>query len=317
MILNRLLPIAMVAFSFLPHNASANLLLTGEIAAKNSEMYYAPRVTGWQIQIEWMLPEGQVAKPGDLVVLFDRSTIDSDIELKKTDILKKKDELSLARSKGEESIVDAEFALSKAKLEYEKAKVDAGIGVQYVSSYEHEKANIELQRKLLEVDKSERRLATKRKEVDTDIKKKLTAIKKTEYELVLLEKKSKLTALYTEMGGPMVYGSHPWNGTKIDVGSSVQATWKVAEIASSDQMRVVAWLNEVDKAALKLGAKVKVSIDALTGVVLEGKVSHIASQSEEKEAWGSAAYFGVEVDINHPDGVNLVPGMSVLVEVLQ
>ena len=310
---NKLLQLAVLLCSF---PCAAGLLLTGEIASKNSEAFYAPRVSGWQIQVEWMMPEGKIAKPGDLVVLFERSSIDSDIEVKESDILKKTDELALAKSQGEEDIMSAEFTLTKAELEYEKSKVDAGIGIEFVSAYDHEKANVTLEKKLLDVDKARRNLATKRKEVETDIKKKQTAIKKVEYELALLKKKSELTALKTEFGGPVVYANHPWNGSKINAGSSVQATWKVAEIASSDQMQVIAWLNEVDKGALQAEAKVSISVDALPGQTFSGKVRHIVPQGEAKEAWGSAAYFKVEVDFDNPNKVALVPGMSVLVEVL-
>ena len=310
-------PAVVLAASLLLSPAThANLLLTGEIASKNSEAFYAPRVTGWQTQIEWMMPEGEIAKPGDLVVLFERSNLDSDIEIKEADILRKIDQLKLAKNKGSEDILTAEFVLTKAELEYEKSKIDAGIGVEYVSAYDHEKAKIDLEKRLMDVDKARRNLVTTRLEVETDIKKKQTAIAKVENELALLKKKSELTAVKTKHGGPMVYANHPWNGSKLVTGTSVQATWKVAEVASNAQMQVVAWLNEVDKESLKKGAKVNVSVDALPGNNFSGVVRHIVPQAEEKEAWGSAAYFKVEVDIDNSKEVPLVPGMSVLVEVL-
>ena len=296
--------------------AMASLLLTGEVASKNSETFYAPRVTGWQIQIEWMMPEGQIAKPGELVVLFERSNIDSDIELKESDILKKTDQLALAKNKGAEDIMSAEFALHKAKLEFEKSKIDAGVGIEYVSAYDHEKANVTLEKRLLDVDKANRNIAIKRLEVKTDIKKKQTAITKVENELSLLKKKSAMTALTTKHGGPMVYATHPWNGSKLSSGGSVQATWKVAEVASSTQMQVIAWLNEVDRGALVSGAQVSIKVDALPGKVFNGAVSNIVPQAEAKEAWGSAAYYKVEVDFENPQQVPLVSGMSVLVEVI-
>lgn len=308
--------IAWSVLAALPSIAQAELMLTGEVSAKNAESFFAPRVNSWQIQIEWMLPEGQIAKPGELVVLFDRASVDSEIEMKEADLLKKQDQLNLAKAQGEESIMDAEFNYEKAKLELKKAEIEAGIGKTYVSAYEHEKANVEMQRRLLAVDKSERQLAAKKEEVKTDIEKKLTEIQKAQYDLALLKKKSKLTALYTENGGPMVYASHPWNGSKITSGSSVQATWKVAEVASSKEMRITAWLNEVDKDEITKGAKVKVSVDALPGKTFTGVVSHIVPQAEERAAWGSAAYFEVYIDIDDYHNAGLVPGMSVLVEVI-
>ena len=90
----------------------------------------------------------------------------------------------------------------------------------------------------------------------------------------------------------------------------------MAEIAASDQIQVTAYLNEVDRASLKEGVKVNVTVDALSGQTYAGIVKRIVPQAEAKEAWGSAAYFKVEVDFDEPKQANLVPGMSVLVEVL-
>ena len=128
-------------------------LLTGEVAVKNAEVFYAPRVGGWQIQIEWMMPEGQIAKPDELVVLFARDSIDADIEIKEADLLKKRDQLKLARITGKESIREAEFALERTRLEHDKAKIEAGIGIDYVSRYDHEKAGVELEKSRTDMGK--------------------------------------------------------------------------------------------------------------------------------------------------------------------
>lgn len=303
-----------LALSSVP--AMAKLMLTGEVASKNAEMFFAPRVSGWQIQVQWMLPEGQIAKPGELVVLFDRASIDSDIEVKEADLHKKQDQLKLAKAQGKGSIEEAQFNYQKAMLDYQKSKIEADIGAQYVSAYEHEKANVEMQKRKLAVEKSKRQLQSKKEEVQTDIEKKKTEIIKAENDLAYTKKKSELTALHTKTGGPIVYSSHPWNGSKISSGSTVQATWKVAEVASSEQVQIKAWLNEVDEGTLKAGDKVKVSVDALPGTSFKGIVSHIVPQTEEREAWGNAAYFEVQIDIENYQNAGLVPGMSVLVEAL-
>jgi multidrug resistance efflux pump len=316
MIANKLfMPLLLLAITT-PLTVQANILITGEIASKNSEVFYAPRVTGWQIQIQWMMPEGQIAKPGELVVLFERASVDSEIEMKQADLLKRNDQLALAKSNGTEGLMDAEFAFQKAKLELAKTQIEADISKQYVSAYDHEKVKVELERKRLAVEKAQRQLVTKREEVKTDITKKNTEIKKTESDLALMHKKSALTAQKTKIGGPIIYGNHPWNGSKIASGSSVQATWKVAEIASSKDVRVLAWLNEVDKGSIKVGDEMSITVDAITGKKFDGTISHIVPQAEAREAWGTAAYFQVEIDIRGYENVELVPGMSVLVEAL-
>lgn len=315
MVFNRLLATLGLLSLSLAFSVHANVLLTGEVSAKNSESFYAPRVSGWQTQIKWMMPEGQIAQPGELVVLFDRATVDADIELKESDLLKKKDQLTLAKSQGEEDIMAAQFDYDKAVLEQQKSKIDANVSKTFISLYDFEKAAIAYQKQKLAVEKSQRQLDTKRSAVATDIKKKQTQITKTEFDLAALQTKSKLTALTTVDGGPMIYANHPWNGSKITSGGSVQATWKVAEVASSKDMRVVAWLNEVDKDAVAVDNKVQLTFDAEDARHFNGVVTHIVPQAEERQAWGTAAYFEVQIDITDKVDIDLVPGMSVLVEV--
>ena len=78
-------------------------------------------------------------------------------------------------------------------------------------------------------------------------------------------------------------------------------------------------LNEVDKGSIAVNDKVAIEVDAMPGKNLQGVVSHIVPQSETREAWGTAAYFKVEIefdDHNMATALALVPGMSVLVEKL-
>ncbi|WP_234402761.1 hypothetical protein [Pseudoalteromonas piratica] len=47
--------------------ASQNIFITGEIKASDSQIFFAPQSDTWRIQVEWMLPEGEIAKPGDVL----------------------------------------------------------------------------------------------------------------------------------------------------------------------------------------------------------------------------------------------------------
>ena len=52
-------------------NAAAEpLLLTGEVAARNSQVFVAPQADSWMVQIAWMVEEGERVEPGDAVVQY-------------------------------------------------------------------------------------------------------------------------------------------------------------------------------------------------------------------------------------------------------
>ena len=60
--------------------AQTPLILSGQIKASDNQTFYAPKTDNWRVQVQWLLPEGDIAKEGDLVVVFDSGSIQSQIE---------------------------------------------------------------------------------------------------------------------------------------------------------------------------------------------------------------------------------------------
>ena len=98
------------------------LLLTGTVKAQNNQAFFAPKTDSWQVQIKWMLPEGDIAKQGELAVVFDSGSIESTIEQQEISLLAAEEELHRLLKSGEQDVLKAKYALKRTALLLERAK---------------------------------------------------------------------------------------------------------------------------------------------------------------------------------------------------
>ena len=86
-----------------PAFAQTPLILSGQIKASDNQTFYAPKTDNWRVQVQWLLPEGDIAKEGDLVVVFDSGSIQSQIEQEKVSLIAANEELYRITSRGTQS----------------------------------------------------------------------------------------------------------------------------------------------------------------------------------------------------------------------
>ncbi|WP_341501610.1 HlyD family efflux transporter periplasmic adaptor subunit [Gallaecimonas sp. GXIMD4217] len=291
-----------------------NLLLTGQIDAREAQSFAVPRTDNWNQQIQWMLDEGEIAQRGDLVVVFDGSSINNQIEQVESQLRTAEDQLKESQSRLDLEVLEAEYLVRRNDNLLKKAAIDAGIPLQHLSQYDHDRYGLTLVKARRELKLAREALATKRFNRDAELARLALAINKLKAKLELNRRQAEQLSMKAEVTGPVIHGTH-WDGTKYHVGSAVQATWEVAKIASSQGLRVEAWVNEVDLHRLSQGAGVRLLLDAHPQTPIQGTITELGRQAEKRDDWGQARYFQVLIDMQSPPLELLVPGMSVLVEV--
>ncbi|MGL1957027.1 MAG: efflux RND transporter periplasmic adaptor subunit [Colwellia sp.] len=291
-----------------------SLLLTGIVKAKNSQPFYAPKTDSWQVQIKWMIEEGEKVKAGDLAVVFDSGSIESVIEQEEIKLLAAEEELHRLSIVGEQSILEATFALKRTELLLERAKIDANIPKINLSEYDYQKYQVELEKAIVA------NIKAKDKSIQTTLssfvainKQKLT-IEKSQDSLTYNKHKLSKMALYAKRTGPILYASHPWNGEKIFVGSTVQASWKVAEIPALSDLFIESWLHEIDYNKVKLKQQALLYFDAYPQQKFTAILSQLSTQPEERKVWGTDVYFKATFTFKVLNQLKLLPGMSAQLE---
>ncbi|QYK02966.1 HlyD family secretion protein [Shewanella psychrotolerans] len=291
------------------------LLLTGKISSVHSQTFTVPKAgDAWRYQIQWMLPEGTLAKLGQSVVIFDKSQLTNQIEQLEASLLRVTAQEQSTSLELNGAVLQAQFDLKQRTLEVEKAQLDAEVPAQYIAAKEY----AENQFKLMQA-KTEQ---TKAKQALTEA---LDKQKASQQQLAIDKQKAKLELsqalqgieqleLTAQLEGPILYERDPWSDKKYGVGDTVQIGRQVATIPALDKLEVVAWVNEVDVDRLHLQQKVSLRLDAQSDVTFFGSVASVGKQAMSQPAWGRSKWFKVGINFDKDTAqIELVPGMSVLI----
>ena len=117
----------LLSFSSVANDA---FILSGQIKASDNQTFYAPKTDSWRVQVQWMLPEGDIAKKGDLVVVFDSGSIQSQIEQEEVSLIVAQEELHRIASNNKKTLLEAIFGQKNAVLLLEKSRIDASISIE-------------------------------------------------------------------------------------------------------------------------------------------------------------------------------------------
>jgi len=297
-----------------PVLAQTPLILSGQIKASDNQTFYAPKTDNWRVQVQWMLPEGDIAKKGDLVVVFDSGSIQSQIEQEKVSLIAANEELFRITSTGEQSLLEAIYGQKRTSLLLDKARIDANISVEHLSKYDYQKNQLALEKAVVANAKSLESL--KQVEVANSVavtKQKITIVKH-EDKLKYNEHKLEQMSVYAQRSGPVLYGTHPWNGEKVFVGMTAQPSWKIAEIPSVNGLYIEAWVHEVDYKNMRLNTSVDFKLDAFPQYNLSAILQEISSQPEERKEWGRDVYYRAIFSFTADNSLTLLPGMSAQLE---
>ncbi|TKB57581.1 HlyD family secretion protein [Ferrimonas aestuarii] len=309
-----LLLMALSALTTLPSHGET-MLLTGEVAALEAQSLTVPRAgRAWRYQIQWMAEEGSMVKAGDPVVIFDKGTITSQVDQNQAQLIQVKAARQAKLVELEQRRLQAEFDFKQRQLQQEKAKLDADVPPDFQSPKEYADKQFELMKADGELEKAQRALMEAKQAAVEEIAKLELDQEKAELELSNSQELMKNLELVAKYDGPIIYARHPWTGEKTEVGSTVQIGTPVASIPKFDELAIQAWANEVEIDAIKPGMSVTVFLDADTQVVLEGKVKQVAQKGIRKPGWGNSNWFQVGVTLGDSKQVELMPGMSVRVE---
>ncbi|WP_395341065.1 HlyD family secretion protein [Ningiella sp. W23] len=293
-----------------PLNAK-ELMLTGQISSSAKQIVSAPQASRWQIQIQWMEEEGKVVQAGDPVVVFDGANEQSQLEQNKESLERLLLELEELKLTQELLVSDAQGRLTLAKLEVEKARIEASVPESQVSAYDKGQYDLALQRALLEQVKAEEAFNSAKKERVSQLQKKEIDILKTQEDidyLTMLLGKMNVSAQFT---GPVTYAMHPWSDEKLAAGMNVQASWKILDVQAIESFQVETWIHEVDAVALQEGMHANLTLDAHPKKAFVGHIKTLSTQTESRDLWSNSAYYPAVIEFASAPDVKLLPGMSV------
>jgi len=299
---------------FMSHASMASAILSGQVKASDNQTFYAPKTGSWKVQVQWMLPEGDVAQKGDLVVVFDSGTIQSEIDQLQASLISAEEELHRIKSSNDQSLLEASYAKKRTALLLTKSRIDASVSAQNLSQYDYKKNQLEFEKSVIADAKSQETLKQTKVANNVALTKQQITIKKYQQQLEFNQNKFKKMSVYAQRSGPVLYANHPWNGEKVFVGMTAQPSWKIAEIPSLNGLFIEAWVHEVDHKNLLLNSQAQLRFDAYPKAALTAKLTQISTQPEAQKEWGSDVYYRTVFEFDGNTSFKVLPGMSAQLE---
>jgi multidrug efflux pump subunit AcrA (membrane-fusion protein) len=291
------------------------VLLTGEVEALDSQTLFVPPSNSAPIVLRTFLPEGTQVKAGDVVLRTDAANA--------TNVAQLRIERERARAKAdsetatlEVAAIEAEKALVSAQAALDKAKVDAALPKPQIGALNYDRHQAELGRATRDLaikqdSLNNARAAVARRKEDGALEVRKMQINEA-FQIAQLEQSQVRAA----RDGIVVHGYSPFNGERLDEGSSAWPGNAAGTVLGDGRMVVTAWVLEADRPWLHEGQAIVLHFDALPGVALTGTLERITSAPEARTRWGLGRYFRATIALPEHHGLALTAGMSVLAEPL-
>jgi multidrug resistance efflux pump len=290
------------------------MLFSGQVFSRQAQVIFVPLTNNWQARISMMLPEGSEVKPGDLVVEFDGGEVARQLEqqlvTQRTEQAKTERDVALL----EKELVAAEFGLKQADIVLALAVLRADIPEGLLGALEFSENQLTKEKAIKAVEDAKEQLKDKQKSIEERHRQAALDTQKSDNQFELWTQMLESFSVHAEQPGFVIYGKHPWNRTKFQEGDTVQTSFRVAQIADTSDLAVHIWINGVDRPRIRTGTAVKIKLDALPGLQLEGRLDSISDSGSKRSEWGAALYYEGVVLFESRDLPDLLPGMSVLVE---
>ncbi len=289
---------------------SSALLMTGELEAREGQRFVTPATTAWRLQLAWLIEEGSLVEAGDVIARFDPGRVQEELTEAEDKLREKEQERRVLEADGRLSALQLEIEELRARIELEKAKLDAALPDGVVEGSDLRQRKLELARKKKAFDDAslsrrvqEAQQLAQRVKLELESKTLTGDIERYRRELDSL-------VLRADAPGIVVHATH-WNGEKIKVGDTRHVGEAIAQIPDLATLEVIAWVAEPDLARVRVGDESRLSLDAFPKRAYRGEVLEVTLNGEQRRPWGRAPFFRVRMRLEEVDIDLMRPGMSV------
>jgi multidrug resistance efflux pump len=265
-----------------------------ELHTPHSSMVVAPSVSG-TLQIIHLLKTGAAVKAGDVVVEFDPSEQEFNLEQSRSQLAEAEQEITKAKADAEVKQAEDKVALLKAKFDVRRAELEVSRN-ELVSE-------IDAKKNLLNLDEAKRRLAQLEQDVNSRAasnaasialleEKRRTALlgmQQAQRNIDNMKVKAPIDGLVSVKENMDASGGMMFPGMQLPEyreGDLVYPGRFMAEVMDVSQMEAVAKVFENDRPNVSLGQSAEIHVDAQPDAVFQAKVKTIAGMASKRD-WGT------------------------------
>jgi HlyD family secretion protein len=303
-------------------SVALNVFTTGALTAERIANLVAPRISGSSLTIIKLLPEGTEVKAGEVVLAFDPSA--EEYNLEQAQAKRQEADQQMIEAKDNTAVQESQDRSDLLSDRYEVEKAELVVKTNPLLSAIDAKKNV------LALDQAKRALA----ELEADVKshaetnqatlavdeqnrqKALFAIQQAQTDIKNLTVRSPIDGAmdlkqnYWAVGGFFTPGMQI---PRFHVGDSAYSGVTVGEVIDPGQLEVRASVDESDRGDIRIGQSAQIQVDSLPGKTFDGKIQTISGFASNGGIFadvGAVPTFSLTIRFTGA-GANLHPGDSV------
>jgi len=288
---------------------SSRVHITGELRSARSTMLMGPAVGG-ALQIVALKPTGTVVKAQDVIVEFDPSEQEFNLEQARSELLEVQEEIKKTNLEREIQSAQDDVALLQARFAVRRAELEVTRN-ELVSA-------IDAQKNVLNVEEARRQLAQLEHDIparqkssgaslvvlDEKLQKARLRMQQAQRAIEEMRLRAPASGLVSVQENRGIFGGWRPPGMTFPEyreGDLVNPGAAITEVLQADQIEVKGKVDEGDRISVNPGLSAEISVDGLPGVLLPGKVKSVAGLAGR--GWGPASQkkFDLVIGLDKPD----------------
>jgi multidrug resistance efflux pump len=290
--------------------------LTGRITADDKERFRAPIVPNWRVTVKWLAPEGAVVAAGDPIVRFDTGSLQAEFETAEISLTDKLSEAALREAEAAATELDKQLILERARIELEKAKVQAAVPKEVQPARDWEDKQLALEKAQSGLQTAEVVLASVTEKNQAEARQRQVDIEMTQDKLTRVKTQLDAMTLVAKQSGVLVLETNWRTGKRMKAGDQTWSTAPIAHIPDLEATRVLAFAGEAELSKLAVGQPARLKLDAAPSREFRGKITSVARSGDPNDLWGKSPLYPIDIAIETADLDLMRQGMSVRAEVL-
>jgi HlyD family secretion protein len=282
----------------------------GNLKSTKATPLSAPTNAPGQLKIAWIVPDGALLKKDDVVVQFDPTDFETQLQGGREDhdtagnkMHKTNTEASMTRTNlrrdahqaTDELLAARQFKFDDAEVFSRYQRVESQIDETLAGrKKEHAEGVLGVRDKLSAADRD------------------LVTIEQRKADLKIRNAEQGLHAL--EMRSPydgILVLQHDWRGDVVRIGDTVWPGSPIGEIPDLKSMKAEVFVLEADAAGLAVGEKAKLTVEGKPGSVITGRISQVDKLARPRFPRVPVQYFGATITLDHTDPALMKPGARV------
>lgn len=295
------------------------VLTTGTLDSTKTRIIAAPPIGGATLQIIRLARTGSAVRQGEVVLAFDPSQQEYNLGQARSDLAQAEEEIVKAKADAAVQTAQDQTALLKAKFAVRRAELDVSKN-ELLSEIDAKKNQLALEEAKRALNQLEQDIQSHSSSNQASValseekgNKARLAVHQAQENIRNMQVTSPIDGMMVIHGNPQATGGFFFGGMTFpdyQEGDQVGPGSTIAEVVDISSMEISAQVLEGERPFLKAGDTAVISVDALPGEEIPGKVSNVAG-AVNRQFWeaDSQRKFDVKVTFDHAD-LRLRPGFS-------